>query len=86
LLGTIISAYRDFEERVDVVADKLPAIDMVKKAIGSIIGKFNKAKLIELCPTLSTKSIESALKKLADDNLIEKHGSGKSTFYTVNTK
>jgi Fic family protein len=86
LLGTIISAYRDFEERVDVVADKLPAIDMVKKAISGIIGKFNKAKLIELCPTLSTKSIESALKKLTDDNLIEKHGSGKSTFYTVNTK
>ena len=86
LLGTIISAYRDFEERVDVVADKLPAIDMVKKAIGSIIGKFNKAKLIELCPTLSTKSIESSLKKLVDDNLIEKHGSGKNTFYTVKSK
>jgi Fic family protein len=86
LLGTIISAYRDFEERVDVVADKLPAIDMVKKAISGIIGKFNKSKLIELCPTLSTKSIESALKKLADDNLIEKHGSGKNTFYTVKSK
>ena len=37
-------------------------------------------------PKLSTKSIESALKKLADDNLIEKHGSGKSTFYTVKSK
>ena len=59
---------------------------MVKKAISGIIGKFNKAKLIELCPTLSTKSIESALKKLADDNLIEKHGSGKNTFYTIKNK
>ena len=82
LLGTIISAYRDFEERVDVVGDNLPAIKVVENAICTIIGKFNKTKLIELCPTLSVKSIESALKKLTDSNLIEKHGTGKSTFYT----
>lgn len=82
LLGTIISAYRDFEERVDIISEKLPAIETVKKAISNIVGKFNKTKLVELCPSLSVKSIESALKKLADDNLIEKHGTGKSTFYT----
>ena len=82
LLGTIISAYRDFEERVDIVSDKLPAIEVVKKAITTILGKFNKTKLIELCPSISVKSIEGALKKLTDGNLIEKHGVGKSTFYT----
>ena len=82
LLGTIISAYRDFEERVDILSDKLPAIEVVKKAITTILGKFNKTKLIELCPSISVKSIESALKKLADNSLIEKHGTGKSTFYT----
>ena len=82
LLGIIISAYRDFEERVDVVSEKLPAIEIVKKAIAKTIGKFNKAKLVELCPSLSVKSIESVLKTLTDNNLIEKHGTGKSTFYT----
>ena len=82
LLGIIISAYRDFEERVDIVSDNLPAIEIVKKAISTIIGKFNKTKIIELCPTLGVKSIESALKKLIDSDLIEKHGTGKSTFYT----
>lgn len=82
LLGTIISAYRDFEERVEIVSDNLPAIEIVKKAVCTIIGKFNKAKIIELCPTLGVKSIESALKKLVDNDLIEKHGTGKSTFYT----
>ena len=81
LLGTIISAYRDFEERVDIVGNNLTAVEIVEKAIRNIIGKFNKTKLVELCPTLSVKSIESALKKLTDGNLIEKHGSGKSTFY-----
>ena len=82
LLGTIISAYRDFEERVDIVSDKLPAVEVVKKAITKIVGKFNKTKLIELCPGISVKSIESALKKLIDSDFIEKHGAGKSTFYT----
>ena len=82
LLSTIISAYRDFEERANLTSNKLPATEIVKKAIDTIVGKFNKAKIIELCPNISVKSIENALKTLVNDNLIEKHGKGKSTFYT----
>ena len=82
LLGTIISAYRDFEERANLVSDNLPSIEVVKKAISTILGKFNKAKLVEICPTLGVKSIEAALKKLTDAGLIDKHGAGKNTFYT----
>ncbi len=82
LLSTIISAYRDFEERANLTSNKLPATEIVKKAIDTIVGKFNKAKIIELCPNISVKSIENALKTLVSDNLIEKHGKGKSTFYT----
>lgn len=83
LLGTIIAAYRDFEDRVDIVSDKVSALAMVKKAISNLIGKFTKTQIAELCPSLSVKSIESSLKKLADENVIEKHGSGKNTFYTL---
>lgn len=83
LLGTIIAAYRDFEDRVDIVSDKVSALAMVKKAISNLIGKFTKTQIAELCPSLSVKSIESSLKKLADENIIEKHGSGKNTFYTL---
>ncbi len=81
LLGTIISAYRDFEERVEIVSANTPALEMVKKAISSLIGKFNKSSVVALCPSLSVKSIESSLKKLLDDNIIEKHGAGKNTYY-----
>lgn len=81
LLGTIISAYRDFEERVDIVSSKSSAIEMVKKAISSFVGKFTKTQVAELCPSLSVKSVENSLKKLADENFIEKQGSGKNTFY-----
>lgn len=81
LLGTIISAYRDFQERVDIVSSKSTAIEMVKKAIESIIGKFTKSQISELCPSLSVKSVESSLKKLVDESFIEKQGSGKNTYY-----
>lgn len=82
ILGIIISAYRDFEERAEMLYDYSSAIEIVKKTISNIIGKFNKSYLIERCPTLSVKSIERCLKELLDKNLIEKHGAGKSTFYT----
>mgnify|MGYP003571582349 CR=1 FL=1 len=55
---------------------------MVKKAISNLIGKFTKTQVAELCSSLSVKSIESSLKKLVDESMIEKHGSGKNTFYT----
>lgn len=32
ILGTILAAYKDFEDRYSIVEDKLPAIDMVRKA------------------------------------------------------
>ncbi len=81
LLGTIISAYRDFEERIDIVTSKAPALEMVRKAVANTLGKFTKSQIAELCPSLSVKSIESSLKKLADENKIQKKGSGKNTFY-----
>ena len=85
LLGTIISAYRDFEERVEIVGgNKSPALDIVKRAIESKIGKFTKADIVELCPTLSASSVESSLKKLCDSETIAKHGSARATFYTRN--
>lgn len=84
LLGSIISAYRDFEERVEIVSLKVSSIDMVKKAVSTILGKFTKSQIVELCPNLSVKSIESALKKLVDNGEIKKCGKGKNTFYVRN--
>lgn len=84
LLGIILSAYRDFEERMDIVTDKKSAIQMVEEVIGKKIGKFKKADIIEMCPTLSASSIEKALKELVNSNKIIKHGIGKGTFYTRN--
>ena len=84
MLGIIISAYRDFEGRIEIISSKSSALNMVKKAISTTIGKFNKSNIIELCPSLSVKSIEGVLKKLTDENIIKKYGKGKSTYYVRN--
>lgn len=81
LLSTIFSAYVDFEERMDLVSDNNSALEIVKSAVISKIGKFTKADLTELCPSLSTSSIEKALKELVADGIIQKLGSGKNTYY-----
>ncbi len=81
LLGTIISAYRDFEDRIELVAEKLPAIDMVRKAVQSHIGKITKTQICELCPSLSASSVEVALKKLVVNGELKKQGAGRSTYY-----
>lgn len=82
LLQTILAAYRDFEERVAMVDEKLPAIETVRRAVYHKIGKFTKSEVMELCPTLSKASIENAIKKLVEQGLLVRHGTGRSTFYT----
>ena len=82
LLQTILAAYRDFESRVDLVDEKLPAIETVRRAVYNKIGKFTKSEVMELCPTLGKTSVETAIKHLVEQGLLVKHGSGRSTFYT----
>jgi len=82
LLRIILSAYRDFEERVDTVSEKLPAIEMVRRAVYNKIGMFTKSEVMELCPTLSKASVENSIKQLVEGELLVKHGSGRNTFYT----
>ena len=82
LLAAILAAYRDFEERMELVNEGLPAIEIVRRAAYGRIGKFTKTDLLELCPTLGKTTVEGAIKKLVDAGLLLKHGSGPSTFYT----
>ena len=84
LLGIILSAYRDFEERIEMVDEKLSAAELVNRAVNKKVGKFTKSEIMELCPSISKASVENSLKKLVENNEITKHGKGKNTFYTRN--
>lgn len=82
LLSTVIAAYRDFEERMELVSDKLPALETVRKAVQARLGKFTKAEILGLCPSLSASSVEASLRKLAANGELVKQGAGRSTVYS----
>lgn len=81
LLGIILSAYRDFEERFSLVEQKKPALETVRQATLSKIGRFSKQDIRKLCPALSVSSIEGALRKLVASGELKREGNGKSTCY-----
>jgi Fic family protein len=81
LLGTILAAYRDFEDRFALVEIKRSTLDMVRLATQYKIGRFTKQDIRELCPSLSISSIEGSLRKMVDSGEIKREGSGKNTFY-----
>lgn len=81
ILGTLLAAYKDFEDRFSIVETKLPAIDMVRKATENKIGRFTKQDIRELCPSLSVSSIEGALRKLVASGELKREGQGRSICY-----
>ncbi len=82
LLSIILAAYREFEERVAPVGEKLPALEVVRRAAYGKVGKLTKSQLMELCPTLSKSSVEASVKKLVAEGALVMHGKGPATFYT----
>ena len=81
LLGIILSAYRDFEDRFSLVEHKKPALETVRQATLNKIGRFSKQDIRELCPALSVSSIEGALRKLVASGELKREGNGKNTCY-----
>lgn len=81
LLGTILSAYKDFQERFELVDEKLTAIEIVRKATMYKIGRFTKQDIRELCPSLSLSSIEVSLRKLVEAGELKREGNGKGICY-----
>lgn len=81
LLGIILSAYRDFEDRFSLVEQKKPALETVRQATLNKIGRFSKQDIRELCPALSVSSIEGALRKLVASGELKREGNGKKTCY-----
>lgn len=81
ILGIILAAYRDFEDRFALVEIKLSSFEMVKRATQNKIGRFKKQNIMELCPSLSISSVEGALRKLVAEGELKREGKGKNTTY-----
>ena len=81
LLGTILAAYRDFEDRFSLVETKRSALETVRLASQQKIGRFTKQDIRELCPSLSLSSVEGALRKLVESGELRREGNGKNIHY-----
>ena len=81
LLGTILAAYKDFEDRFALVETKRSALDTVRLATQNKIGRFTKQDIRELCPSLSISSVEGALRKMVASRELKRDGNGKNTCY-----
>ena len=81
MLGTILAAYRDFEDRFSLVETKMSAVETVRKATQQKIGKFSKQEIYELCPSLSRSSVEGGLRKMVEAGELQKEGNGRATKY-----
>lgn len=55
---------------------------MQQKPAKQKIGKFTKTGLMALCPTIGKSSVENAIKKLIEEGVLIKHGSGRAVYYT----
>ena len=81
MVGTILSASKDFEDRFALVETKLPALEAVRRATMEKIGRFTKQDIRELCPSISISSIEGALRKLVASGELKREGAGKKICY-----
>ncbi|MBQ5781161.1 MAG: Fic family protein, partial [Spirochaetaceae bacterium] len=80
-LGTILAAYKDFEDRFALVETKQSTLETVRQATMNKVGRFTKQDIRELCPSVSISSIEGALRKLVASAELKREGSGKNICY-----
>jgi len=81
ILKTIIAAYKDFEERIEIIDIKEPAIEQVRAAVYKKIGKFTKSEIMEMCPKIGRASVENSLTALVNEEVLERRGRGRGTYY-----
>ena len=81
LLKTILRAYKELDERILLIEEKLTSYEMVKKVVESTLGVFTKKELMEKCPKIGSSSVEAALKKLKEEQIIKSLGAGRNTKY-----
>ena len=85
LLGVIVAAYREFDERVLSVSNtRQSKPDMVETLIRNTIGQITKREIAEQLGNMSEVTIQRTLAALLKENKIIKIGGGRYTKYIWN--
>lgn len=83
-LGVILSAYREFADRVKTLWESNGKSDRVRDILKGHLGKITKAEIMAQCPDVSQTTIQRALNDLLKTGEIIKIGGGRYTSYTWN--
>ncbi|MHB0808559.1 MAG: Fic family protein [Facklamia hominis] len=82
MLSVIYKAYSECDERFKIIGEKsLTSADRVMKVFENSLEALSKSDIVILCPDISKRTIERALKELKDGGLIKQIGSGRATKY-----
>lgn len=85
MLYVIYKAYLECDERFKLMGEKtLTSAERVMKVFEKSLEPLSKSDLLLLCPDISQRTIERALKELKDEGSIEQIGSGRATKYRKN--
>ena len=85
MLGILIAAYRDFENRVQILITKgFSKPDRIREIIRNTTGKMTKAEIMAQCPDVSPKTAQRALESLLASGKVIKIGGGRYTSYIWN--
>ena len=83
LLGVILAAYREFDDRVGELTGSLGAQERVASLIERELSPLSKADILARLPDISVTTVERALKSLHSSGRIEKIGAGRATRYAA---
>jgi len=82
MLGVLLKAYRECDDRFNLIGnEKLTSPERVLSVIQRSLEPLSKKDIMILCPDISQRTIERALKELYDNSKIKQVGSGRSTKY-----
>lgn len=85
MLGVIIAAYRNFDERIKVLEDKnISKPEIIEKYIRSKLVKVTKAEIMKEFTDISQITVQRTLANLLNQNKIIKVGGGRYTSYIWN--
>lgn len=79
-----LKCYRDIDGRVEVATPKrgkVTAYEEVRAYVAQKIGWFTKKDVLLSCPNLGSSSVEAALKRLTEEQNIQRKGKGRATRY-----
>ena len=78
-LGTLLAAYKEFEDRVGLVEMKKGNKSYrVEQAVKNIIGTFSKDDIRNACPDVSDSTINRVFKQLKKEEFIDVLGKGRN--------